>query len=142
MSESSEADQVDVSDQFTGLLRFALDHGVTLIQDKGMLVPFTISVARGDFKITAFSQPPVEAVASAKQHVARLPPETEAYAIVFLGNIKLSGQPYKAVVVEGAERGHSHGFRIGQPLEVKGSPPQLQRAGEMVNLGSCEQLLA
>lgn len=142
MSESPESDQVDVSDQFTGLLRFALDHGVTLIQDKGILVPFTISVAQGDFKLTAFSLPPVEAVESAKQHVARLPSEIEAYAIVFLGNIKLSGKPYKAIVVEGAERVHSHGYRIGQPLEAKGSPPQLQRVGEMVNLGLCEQLLA
>jgi hypothetical protein len=141
MRELSEDDQVDVSDQFTGLLRFALDHGVTLIQDKGVLVPFTISVAQDDFKITAFSLPPVEAVASAKQHVARLTPDIEAYAIVFLGNIKLSGQPYKAVVVEGAERGHPHGYRIGQPLEMKGAPPQLQRAGEMVNLGLCDQLL-
>ena len=142
MSESSGADEVKVSDQFTGLLRFALDHGVTLIQGQGALIPFTISVVRGDLNITAFPQPPAEAVASAKQQVARLPRETEAYAIVFLGDIKLSGQPHKAVVVEGAERGHSHGYRIGQPLEMKGSPPQLRRMGEMVNLGLCEQLLA
>jgi hypothetical protein len=53
-----------------------------------------------------------------------------------------AGQPYQAVVVEGAERGLPHGYRIGQPFEAKGSPPKLELIGGAVNLGLCEQLMA
>lgn len=141
MSEHSEAGQTDVTDQFTGLMKFALDHGSELIRNRGALVPFTISVAQGEFKVAAFTLPPVEAVEAAKTAVRQLPAETEAYAIVFLGDINLSGKPYKAVVVEGSERGQPHGFRLGQPLEPRGTPPQLQVVGEAVNLGLCEQLM-
>jgi len=61
---------------------------------------------------------------------------------VYIGDVLLSGQPYQAVVVEGAERGLSHAFRIGQPFEAKGSPPKLELVGEAVYLGLCEQLMA
>jgi hypothetical protein len=142
MSNFAERDQLDVSDQFTGLMKFALDHGIELIRDKGALIPFTISVAQGQFNITAIPLPPVEAVESAKRLVAGLTADTEAYAIVFIGDISLSGQPYQAVVVEGAERGLPHGFRIGQLFEAKGCPPKLELKGEAVNLGLCEQLMA
>jgi hypothetical protein len=142
MSNITERDQLDISDQFTGLMKFALDHGIELIRDKGALMPFTISVAQGQFNITAIQLPPVEEVESAKRLVAGLTTDTEAYAIVFIGDISLSGQPYQAVVVEGAERGLPHGFRIGQPFEAKGYPPKLELISEAVNLGLCEQLMA
>jgi hypothetical protein len=142
MSNIAERGQLDVSDQFTGLMKFALDHGIELISDKGALIPFTISVAQGLFNVTAIPLPPVEAVESAKRIIAGLTTDTEAYAIVFIGDISLSGQPYQAVVVEGAERGFPHGFRIGQPFEAKGYPPKLELIGEAINLGLCEQLMA
>jgi hypothetical protein len=142
MSNITEGGQVEVSDQFTGLLKFALDHGIELIKDKGALIPFTISVVKGEITITAIPMAPVEAVESAKRSVAGLASDTETYAIVFIGDVLLSGQPYQAVVVEGAERGLPHGFRIGQPFEAKGSPPKLELIGEAVNLGLCEQLMA
>jgi hypothetical protein len=142
MSNITEGGQVEVSDQFTELLKFALDHGIELIKEKGALFPFTISVVKGEATITVIPMEPVEAVESAKRSVAGLPSDTEAYAIVFIGDVLLSGQPYQAVVVEGAERGLPHGFRIGQPIEAKGSPPNLELIGEAVNLGLCEQLMA
>jgi hypothetical protein len=142
MSNFTERDQLEISDQFSGLMKFALDHGIELIRDKGALIPFTISVSQGQFNITAIQLSPIEAVESAKRLVTGLTTDTEAYAIVFIGDISLSGQPYQAVVVEGAERGLPHGFRIGQPFEVKGYPPKLELIGEAVNLGLCEQLMA
>jgi hypothetical protein len=142
MNNLAEGGQVDVSNQFTGLLKFALDHGIELIKDKGALIPFTISVIQGQINITAIPLPPVEAVESAKRLVAGLASDTEAYAIVFIGDVSLSGHLYQAVVVEGAERGLPHGFRIGQLFEAKGSPPKLEPIGEAVNLGLCEQLMA
>src|SRR5262245_9586259 len=142
MSNITEGGQVDVSDQFTGLMKFALDHGIELIKDKGALITFTISVVKGQFSITAIPLAPVEAVESAKRSVAGLASDTEAYALVFIGDVLLSGQPYQAVVVEGAERGLPHGFRIGQPFEAKGSPPKLELVGEAVYLGLCEQLMS
>jgi len=142
MSNITEGGQVDVSDQFTGLMKFALDHGTELIRDKGALFPFTVSVVKGQLTITSIPLAPVEAVESAKRLVAGLASDTEAYAIVYIGDVLLSGQPYQAVVVEGAERGLTHGFRIGQPFEAKGSPPRLELIGEAVNLGLCEQLIS
>ena len=142
MSNITEGGQVDVSDQFTGLMKFALDHGIELIRDKGALFPFTVSVVKGQLSITAIPLAPVEAVESAKRLVAGLASDTEAYAIVYIGDVLLSGQPYHAVVVEGAERGLPHGFRIGQPFEAKGSPPKLELIGEAVHLGLCEQLIS
>ena len=142
MSNITEGGQVDVSDQFTGLMKFALDHGIELIRDKGALFPFTVSVVKGQLTITAIPLAPVEAVESAKRLVAGQASDTEAYAIVYIGDVLLSGQPYQAVVVEGAERGLPHGFRIGQPFEAKGSPPKLELIGEAVNLGLCEQLIS
>ena len=142
MSNIPEGGQDDVSDQFTGLMKFALDHGIELIRDKGALFPFTISVVKGEVTITVIPMAPVEAVESAKRSIAGLASDTEAYAIVYIGDVLLSGQPYQAVVVEGAERGLSHGFRIGQPFEAKGSPPKLELVGEAVYLGLCEQLMA
>lgn len=141
MSNITEGSQVDVSDQFTGLLKFALDHGIELIKDKGALFPFTITVMKGQFTITAIPLAPIEAVESAKRQVAGLASDTEAYAIVFIGDVLLTGQLYQAVVVEGAERGLPHGYRIGQPFEAKGSPPRLELIGEAVNLSLCEQLM-
>ena len=142
MSNITEGGQVDVSDQFTGLMKFALDHGIELIRDKGALLPFTVSVEKGQLTITAIPLAPVEAVESAKRLVAGLASDTEAYAIAYIGDVLLSGQPYQAVVVEGAERGLPHGFRIGQPFEAKGPPPKLELIGEAVNLGLCEQLIS
>jgi len=142
MSNITEGGQVDVSDQFTGLMKFALDHGIELIRDKGALLPFTVSVEKGQLTITAIPLASVEAVESAKRLVAGLASDTEAYAIVYIGDVLLSGQPYQTVVVEGAERGLPHGFRIGQPFEAKGSPPKLELIGEAVNLGLCEQLIS
>jgi hypothetical protein len=142
MNEFPEVEQVDISDQFTGLIKFALDHGIQLIRDQGALMPFTISVTQGEFNISTFPMPPVEALESAKKYVASLPSDTEAYVIVFIGDITLSGKPYQAVVVEGAERGETHGFRVGQPFEAIGSPPRLQLVGEAINFGFCEQLMA
>src|SRR5262245_10661260 len=142
MSNITEGGQVDVSDQFTGLMKFALDHGIELIRDKGALFPFTVSVVKGQLSITAIPLAPVEAVETAKKLVDGLECDTEHYAIVYIGDVLLSGQPYQAVVAEGAERGLPHGFRIGQPLEAKGSPPKLELIGEAVNLGLCEQLIS
>ena len=140
MSES--LNQTEPTDEFTGLVKFALDHGLELIRNNGVLVPFMISVAQGDLRITTFSLEPGAAVESAKDSARRLPPEADAYAIVFIGDIRLSGKPYNAVVVEASKRGQLQGFRIGQPFESEDSSSKIRLVGDAVNLGSCEQLMA
>ncbi|HWV19045.1 MAG TPA: hypothetical protein VNZ68_10770 [Rhodocyclaceae bacterium] len=143
MSSPSEAqNKFDPSQPLGDLIFLALDHGVDSIRKGGPLVPFVMSETQGKRNLSRFVTEPYEkAVTEAKASIAKLPPQTDRYAIAYDGFITIEGKKYDAIIVHGAERGKEKAYLLAQRYVPSAAGKTLETIGNPAFIGKEDALL-
>ena len=135
--------QLDATAPFKELLRFAVSHGLELLQRQGDLMPMVITLINGNHGITVLSAPSKTPDQMAKDYIAKLPEAIDAYAVLLRGKVPLAEKYSDAIIIMGGERTRSYGHRLAQPYRrnllrkviAVGDPVYGGRTEQFVRLG-------
>jgi hypothetical protein len=145
MGEQNEIHPVTVnaSDLVFSLSDFALDYGINSIRGtKGPLIPFVVTVVNGEKFLTRYAADNVaDGVEAAKNSIASLPPDVQAYAIAYDAFIYLQNQKFDAIVVEVGERGQEQAYQFAQRYKPKAFLRSFSTIGNPMFLGKIPQRL-
>ena len=115
------------------LMFYALDHGVSSINEGGPLIPFVVFESNGARKISRFVTQPYEvSVEKARNFILTEKKNIDRYALAFDGFVTPQGIKYDAILVQAGEKGSNEAMAVGIRYKPKTSSQKFETIGNPI----------
>jgi hypothetical protein len=140
--ETTDPDDLGLSEQLVELVFAAFDQGMKSIQEGEPLVPFVITQDASDATLNRFGGGShEEALDDARDFVTGQPVAIRRFALTFDAYITIDGEQFDALIVHAGERGSDQGVVFAQRYEPATKNKTVSSIGGPAYLGEAEQLL-